>query len=218
MGLEELLISRLGPDRMSQFLDAADHNHNAAMRLYEWNARVSASMFELLADVEVVLRTALDRALAQWSERHDYGLWYENRHGLLHERALVDIQGARGRLTRRGWPDSPDRIVAELSFGFWRYLVAKGYRTTLWPAIGHRAFPNLDRGDADRFTARIVRLHDLRNRVAHHEPIHWRRLDLDLSDCLAVIGAVCHDTREWSRSRTDLPRLLAQRPAGRSSM
>ncbi len=34
------------------------------------------------------------------------------------------------------------KVVAELSFGFWRYLVASRYLTALWIPGGHLAFPN----------------------------------------------------------------------------
>ncbi|MGH9023736.1 MAG: hypothetical protein ACRDV9_11680 [Acidimicrobiia bacterium] len=42
----------------------------------------------------------------------------------------------------------PGKVVAELSFGFWRYLVTPHYEQSFWvPALDH-AFPNLTGGSS----------------------------------------------------------------------
>ncbi|PZE69345.1 hypothetical protein DEJ27_08700 [Curtobacterium sp. MCPF17_018] len=41
------------------------------------------------------------------------------------------------------------RVVAELSFGFWRYLFESRYLTASWTPALHRAFPH---GPADALT------------------------------------------------------------------
>jgi hypothetical protein len=63
----------------------------------------------------------------------------------------------------------PGKVIAELPFGFWRYLSSAAHEKTLWVPCLHTAFPErTDRRDMDR---PIGRLHQLRNRVAHHEPL-----------------------------------------------
>jgi len=71
------------------------------------------------------------------------------------------------------------------------------------------AFPNHpDHGDprAVRHDVedRIQRIHFLRNRIAHHEPIHQRDLTRDHESILEVTGWISADTKNWlaSRSRT----------------
>jgi hypothetical protein len=46
--------------RFAPYLDEAGGDHDAAAALYVWNARVSATMFETLHHVEVLLRNAVD--------------------------------------------------------------------------------------------------------------------------------------------------------------
>lgn len=38
-------------------------------------------------------------------------------------------------------PERPDRVIAELTFGFWRYLFARRYQASLWRVLAG-AFPN----------------------------------------------------------------------------
>lgn len=108
-----------------------------------------------------------------------------------------------------------NQLVAELNFGFWRFLVAKQYRTTLWPLAGKYAFPNIDPSQIQELSTVMGRLHDLRNRIAHHEPIHMRNLDRDFADCLWVIGGVCLTTKQWVESNSRVAGVLQERPSGK---
>jgi len=64
---------------------------------------------------------------------------------------------------------APGKIVAQLMFGFWRYLSSSAHDVTLWRPYLHHASPaGTARPDVD---IRAGELHELRNRVAHHEPL-----------------------------------------------
>ncbi|ELB86058.1 hypothetical protein Rwratislav_46905, partial [Rhodococcus wratislaviensis IFP 2016] len=54
-------------------------------------------------------------------------------------------------------------------FGFWRFLHSRSYEATLWtPSLRH-AYPHqTPRRRSDVYN----HLNTLRNRIAHHEPIH----------------------------------------------
>ncbi|WP_420612529.1 hypothetical protein [Candidatus Spongiisocius sp.] len=41
----------------------------------------------------------------------------------------------------------------------------------------------------------MQRLHFLRNRIAHHEPIYRRNLARDYRQLLEVVGWICSDSR-----------------------
>lgn len=209
----EILRRRLSGERLSGYLEASDGDLKAAIALYEWNGAVSAALFEVLGDVEVIVRNALHDALSAWHVRTAReGEWYDNAHGLLAPQADADVAAARVRLAKRRRPQSPGAVIAELNFGFWRYLLTKQYSTTLWPAMGRAAFPHIDHRRPQVLWARMSRLHDLRNRIAHHEPIHWRHIDRDLTDCLMVIRAVCPVSEAWSRDRARVLQVLDVRP------
>ncbi|CAB4712462.1 unannotated protein [freshwater metagenome] len=210
---DETLRVRLSTDRLASYLTATSNHLPSALRLYEWNCSVSAALFELLGHVEITVRNALHDQLTSWcAEKGVSGHWFDNGHGLLLPPAMSDIEKAKQRLIRADKPIKPSAVVSELNFGFWRFLLTKRYRTTLWPAIGHRAFPNLGSRDPTTFFQRVQRLHDLRNRIAHHEPVHWRHLDRDFTDCLMAIRSVCEDTERWARDLSRVDYVLSQRP------
>lgn len=209
----EILQRRLSAQRLDGYLNATDRDLDAAIALYEWNCAISAALFEVLGDVEVIVRNALHDSLTSWHARGSFaGEWYDNEHGLLAPREETDVTTAMLRLKRYRKPISSGAVVAELNFGFWRYLLTKKYSSTLWPVIGRGAFQYLDHRQPHVLWARMARLHDLRNRIAHHEPIHWRDIALDLKDCLMVIRAVCPVSEAWSRDRSRVLQVLALRP------
>lgn len=87
------------------------------------------------------------------------------------------IDQARGRAATTGIVH-PGKVVAELNFGFWRYLLTARYEASLWtPALRH-CFPiGLARSTV---YDPVENINAFRNRVAHHEPIHARNLHDDI--------------------------------------
>jgi len=74
-----------------------------------------------------------------------------------------------------------DGIVPNMTFGFWRSFFNKKYDTVIW----HRknsitsVFPNLQHNHRRRFYIehKLLNIKELRNRIAHHEPI-WNQRNL----------------------------------------
>jgi hypothetical protein len=96
---------------------------------------------------------------------------------------------------------------------FWRYLLDAHHQPTLWaPALRH-AFPHLRPRVRTEVYDRLVLLHALRNRIAHHEPIHHLPLDQRIDDLLTLVGFLCPTTATWIWSTTRIPALLAARPS-----
>ena len=209
----DVLMQRISLARLSSFLRQTNGDIPFALRLYEWNAHLSASVFELLGHVEVVIRNSMHRELVQWHlEKFGNENWFTNEHGLFVSRAMTDISVAIERVRRRNREISGDRIVSELNFGFWRFLLAKQYRTTLWPSALKNAFPQLETNGVVILGSRLTSLHGLRNRIAHHEPIHTRDLSSDVSDCRHVISAVCEKSANWAVARSRALEILDDRP------
>lgn len=211
--INEVLLERLSRTRLRSYLIAADGDLSNALLLYLWNTQVSAAFLEVLSTVEIVMRNSWHRHLQNASrEKTGSSIWHEGYRVPLNDYSQRDLQQARERLKARGKVVNSDQVVAELNFGFWRFLVAKQYRTTLWPLAGKYAFPNIDPSQIQELSTVMGRLHDLRNRIAHHEPIHMRNLERDLADCLWVIGGVCLTTRQWVESNSRVVGVLQERP------
>jgi hypothetical protein len=201
-------------DRLSSYVTAAGGDLRRALALYDWNTRASAAVLATSAMVEVIVRNALDVRLQRWADqRRGGGDWLDA--APLDAQGKSDVIKARERATRRGRdPEVHGKVVAELSSGFWRYLVASRYLTALWIPGAHAAFPS---GPADlRMRREQVerRLHNLmivRNRAAHHEPIHRRDLARDFRDAVTVAGWVHPQGAVWLRARSDLPQIAGER-------
>jgi hypothetical protein len=183
------------------------------LRLYIWNTRISAALYGPLQALEILIRNAFHRELAAV-----YSLtWYDNPQVPLTPAAAARIAAAKDTLRRAGRPLDPGRIIAELSFGFWERLLSRGprgprnYEMALWRPALHRAFPNARRPRAGIHRP-LPGLRDLRNRIAHHEPIFSRDLTTDYQTILEVIGWMCADTQVWVIHHSDVPAVLADRP------
>ena len=95
---------------------------------------------------------------------------------------------------------SPDKIVAELTFGFWVTLLNSEYELTLWKGL-RQAFPHMPKKYRKRknVSSPCNALRKLRNRVFHHESICW---DLDYiteihDRLILVLGWMNSDMPAW---------------------
>lgn len=208
---------------MAPYLHECGGDQAKALRLYQWNVLVSGALYEALALAEVVLRNAIHDELTAWHTRQELpGTWLDAPRNLLEKRARIDIatayeRAARGRRPagdsgRNTRPNSPvGAIVAELNFGFWRFLPAARYEHTLWRDAIRHGFPGA-RGDRTRIERPVRRLHQVRNRIAHLEPVFARDLLNDEQDIDRVLRSVCHDTAQWAAKLRRVKGIVAARP------
>jgi len=202
-------------ERLGSYMTSAGGDLEAAFRLYEWNIKASAGVLTTTAMVEVVVRNALDQQLRNWARhRHGGRSWFDV--APLDLRGRQDLAKARERATRRGRvPEVHGKVVAELPLGFWRFLVASRYLTSLWIPAAHAAFPLGDsdfrrrRSDIERAMQQVW---FVRNRAAHHEPIHRRNLLKDLAAAVELTGWVSPHAAAWVNATSPLPRLVQERP------
>lgn len=138
-------------------------------------------------------------------------MWLDDPAGELHSAAREEIDKGKRRLRQAGAQLLPGKIVAELSFGFWRFLLARRYTASLWPAM-RPAFPHLPSRDRLLLEEPVARLHKLRNRLAHHEPLIAEPLGARYVDLLTVVGYVDPALRQWVDGGNSLTATLATRP------
>lgn len=213
------IAARITSQRLSPYLRATSGSLEAAIRLYDWNIAASAALHEDLARFEVIFRNALDEQLIRYGSIQGWQQPWYLQPGLFPgkrtRRALADIKKARERATRR-WqqPEVHGKVVAELNFGFWRFLCDNSYLTSMWVPALSAAFPQ-HRSPANPFQVRsdvahlVQGLNFLRNRIAHHEPIHQRNLRADHEDLLRITGWICEHCHEWLSSSSRTPLVIA---------
>ncbi|WP_321840987.1 Abi family protein [Paraburkholderia bannensis] len=186
--IQVLSYARLSNYR--SFFGAADDAQ--ALGLYQWNDDLSAALFRTISQVEVVLRNRFHHAMSlRYGAVGGHGTrdWYAHVALGTHSRSkITDVTHYKRRhqLLPRVPAPSPDDVVSRLTFGFWPHLldlkndvhnrpvdwgpilvdVLPGHRQrqdTHWAKLKHR----------DALFARLDLCNELRNRIAHHEPI-WK--------------------------------------------
>lgn len=196
--------------RFAPYLGKANGNHDHALVLYVWNARISAAMFETLHHVEVVLRNAIDSQFVPVdANAAPEGTWLLDS-TILNEASQHRVRETTARISREGKTPTRGRVVAGLSFGFWRALFDKKY-DGLWVSRLHRAFP-AGSGDRAEVAALMSKLVPFRNRLAHHETIMGRLISAHYEEMLTLVGLVDSDARRWIEQVSQVGAVLRTRP------
>lgn len=197
---------------MQTYLIAAGFDRARALRLYLWNAELAAAFHLPLQAVEVALRNRIGGALiavhgARWWEAGAFtGLLrdseYENLRWLLSR-----IPHADGTAAEQAW------IMGRLGFGFWVALLDGTFNTTIWSRRLALDFPALPvRVDRHGLRTRLIAVKQLRNRVAHHEPVFKGGPDIAYKETLEALSWLCPHKAAWVRRHSRVPALLRERP------
>ncbi|MFF5881084.1 hypothetical protein ACIQ9M_34645 [Streptomyces californicus] len=206
------VIELFSADRLSPYLTACAGDHAAALALYRWNSDIAAAFFEPLGHLEIMLRNALDAQLVAGQQRRGRTAdWYTDRRVPLSGKARADIAQAQ---QRAGWhgPGSPrGKVIAELSFGFWRFLLARQYKTKLWPDLAG-AFSHAPDRALSTVEDPVSRLHKFRNRIAHHEGIWHLPTEARRDDIQTVLGFMNPAAATWVDDASRIEDVLARRP------
>jgi hypothetical protein len=130
---------------------------------------MSTAMFQDLGAFEILLRNAMDLSLrARYQPTAAAAPWYSQVS--LSDRAKETLAVAMDRAagSSAGAP-SQDKVVAELTFGFWRYLLGSRYQASVWPCVLRYSFTNVQPGGKVQRKAVedvVLSLYLLRNRIA----------------------------------------------------
>ena len=106
--------------------------------------------------------------------------------------------------------------MAELSFGFWRHLTSASHEKTVWVPYLHHAYPlRTDRATIDMI---IGDINDVRNRIAHHEPIfdRWKKPsqepDIIHESLMEVFKMIAPDAADYVNQSSTVTKVFGQRP------
>lgn len=189
------VVNTITKPRLSKYLSATSNNALQALRLYVLNTKVSAAVMADLHYIEVAMRNKFNRELvAKYGDD-----WFKAEEFLvLVDKRSQDILKKAQRDAAKHWPKGrelpPGKVIAELTFGFWLQLTDSRLEHTLWVPCLHKAFNPRKAPKRATFNQQLEKLRQLRNRVAHHEPIfHLDLLDAYLRIC-EVAKILCPTT------------------------
>ncbi|MCA1224006.1 Abi family protein [Streptomyces sp. 8L] len=210
---DKAVTTLITPDRLKPYLDACAGNPDTSLALYRWNSDLAAAFFEQLGHLEIMLRNALDaRLVARQHRRGRSAEWYNDPSVPLSDKARADIIQAHQRLRRGSAPIPRGKVIAELSFGFWRFLLARQYTASLWPDLAG-AFPRAPTRALNTVEDPVKRLHKFRNRIAHHEGIWHLPLEARRDDIHTVLGFIAPAAAAWVAHASRIDDILARRPS-----
>lgn len=223
------ISTALSAPRLGPYLTLSGGSVQSAVRLYQWNVKLSGAVYETLHVVEVAFRNAIDQRLCQWNaaqiNRRTGQLhsseWVLDPSHLLQRLLASDLNAARRRArvaVKAGEPGgrsvTHDDVVAQLTFGTWRYLLpgTDPGRQLLWNKSLCQAFPYLALPPQD-LVSKIDGIYRLRNRVAHLEPVLRGDLVRDqYNNMRDVLEAIDPALKDWFISNQRVTRTLRTRP------
>ena len=167
------IINNMNEERLSAYQHATQTDVEA-LALYELNARLANCLHEVIGGLEVVLRNTVSEAIKDHFKRKD---WYRARTftSLLTPEKRRNLLEVRKRLTAKQQTVKSGRVVAGLTLHFWVAMHEKKYRDTIWTPFLRTIWP--DNTDIKEVHKDLLKICDLRNRIAHYEPIfadRWR--------------------------------------------
>lgn len=161
--------------RMTRYLLACGGNTRKAMTLYRKNLLLTQELFTVISCFEVAIRNAIDATVTlslgnDWlrNSASPTGVFDTPRCHL----TSANINDAIRKLHRY----SHYKLVAELGFGFWRFMFAQN-QFNATSRILLSVFPSkpvstpaIQYNNTYIFN-QLAQLNKIRNRMAHHEPI-----------------------------------------------
>lgn len=209
----------LSPERFQPYLVAAGSNRTLALELYEWNAQLSSSLMRDLAHIEVGIRNVYDRAITShrpgrvhWVYETDevFPRLPERRRGRDIDANLPAREMVAKAISQAGGTRAPSgKVIAELTFGFWRNMTTAAREQSIWVKYLKDSFPGSSRMALD---GPMNRLRDVRNKTAHHEPL----LRVDVAgrqrDITALAEKISPELSRYIAATSTVSTVLAQKP------
>lgn len=227
--VRDAMIRLLSTPRLRTYSTACNNSVPEGLELYRWNLDVSMAFFESIHYLEVGLRNNIDTEMTKWfNATHPASAetvnlhWFDpdnlHSHGRtpgqlsgLNANSLQKVRDAHRNAGRRHHPVEPGHIVAELTLGFWQYLLKPTGTNIMWTNALRHAFVRNAR--QQRLEASVGKIVDLRNRIAHHEPIFAVDLQREYENLIRTAEIVEPGLGWWIDTTSRVDTVLRRRPS-----
>ncbi|MFN4097391.1 MAG: hypothetical protein ACK4GG_11545 [Sphingomonas sp.] len=196
----EAVERAISEERFAPYVFASFGENTEALALYELNTRVSASLYGPMQALEVALRNSFHAALTD-----AYGQWWFDRGDVIWElfqrrrlaEAHLDLVQNKKLLT-------PGRVVASLTFGFWTACLANPYDDVLWRrgGLGKTFAAGGAKPKRSHVNRKLNPLRQIRNRIAHHEPILHFDLPKHHANIVEILGWLNPAVSDWAAAQS----------------
>jgi hypothetical protein len=202
----EHIEADLSNERLSPYFNDGKYDWHIAFNLYLYNARLSKAFLYPLHILEVTLRNKLHELFCsvfndQWPNDPTF-------QAMLNPHSLNSLNKAVHKVNNRSTED----IIAALSFDFWSNFLFRSNYEAFW-RINYSKLNISSRPKFKQFKTRINEANDLRNRIAHHEPILRLNCSSIHTEILDAIKLFSFETYRWTKEHTTVPVILRTKPA-----
>jgi len=198
------LKSALSAARINTYEIAAGTTGNedlSGLNLYLWNAQISGEFLTPLHICEVVIRNAVADAIEQqygnqwpWSKTFQTSLPSPPSLKVYNpQKNLCDVSKKQVTV---------GKVIPELNFVFWQKMFTKRHDVRLWDKYLLNVMPGCDKAQSIKNLRQSIfqdidTVRELRNRIAHHEPIFKRDLANDYNTIIRLITYRSQETADW---------------------
>lgn len=170
---QQELIETITPVRLKAY---GEDSNDILLEKYIYNLKISESLYPALSLLEVTLRNKICYAIEALICK-DWLINELNQQNLLFDKEYKKLIETADKIKKDGKKVTNDRLISELTFGFWIHLCTKSYKPKFWDKKGfiELVFPNYTVSSNLRNISLIQKdLRDvlkLRNRISHQEII-----------------------------------------------
>jgi len=169
----EKLLEIITPIRLRSY---GTESNDILLEKYIYNLKLSESFYPAISVLEITLRNEISNAIEKMICKN-WLINELNKQNILTDKEYQKLLESANKIKKSGKKITNDRLISELTLGFWVHLCTKSYKPKLWDKKGffESVFPNYDNNGELRKIAPIqndlLAILRLRNRIFHHEII-----------------------------------------------
>lgn len=183
--------------RLDTYYRIFPNDQGKAIAYYQLNTQISESLYPLLSNFEIVLRNSIHHSFSIHFKSEN---WYEQ---IKYPELIDQIKVAKSKIALSKKEFSIDKLVSELTLGFWTALFNKKYAKDFWKPLMH-AFPMITKEQKHRNTLafKLNNIRKFRNRIFHFEPIcnDLNLLEINHKNILETLQWINTNIVQWTKT------------------
>lgn len=134
------LIEIITPVRLGAY---GNDNNEVLLEKYIYNLKLSEAFYPALSLLEITLRNRICNALEKLICK-DWLIQELSKQNILADKEYQKLLESQNKIKKAGKNVTNDRLISEMTLGFWIHLCTKSYKPKLWDKRGffESVFPN----------------------------------------------------------------------------
>ncbi|MEQ1676818.1 MAG: hypothetical protein ABL876_08960 [Chitinophagaceae bacterium] len=197
----------LSPKRLSTYYNLFPADKEKAIEYYRLNTQISESLYPLLSNFEITLRNSI---------HHSFTIHYKSEEWFSRfgpPELLEQVHIAKQKILKGHNQITADKVIAELTLGFWTALFNKQYAKDFWKPLTY-AFPLLNSANKrrDKISYKLNHIRKFRNRIFHYEPVSndLNALATNHNNILEILSWINADIVGWTKQTDRFDTLYKQ--------